>query len=1133
MLHLKFALNLENLADEMIDALGKCWTDPFDSPIVIFPDPKIEQWFRLRYIAKCGVLANLEIITLDKFLFRYLTQGDSSKQKLTADILCNVLIAYLNETYSAKSKSIPKEIKKYLYKKSGENFSGEIDESKLFDFARTLAGLFLEYETSRPGGFISPLQNKHHEGLLAYWKEGELRDFFSDKGRVLPKEKWQRDVYAQLFHNAGGKSLLTRVFEATHKRTGSDTEYLTIPYLFSQQKDSSQWKKPVFIFSLSGMGQFYRVILQRFAQEHDIFAFIQNPCMEFWEDVGNRAVTRWSKKDEPSRIALPAVQDSATEEGLAQNENLLLKNWGRTGRENIRLWCLASDYTFDFVGYEYAPNSLLHQVQYLVSHRLNRFDDSEAASESISPEFDRSLTLTAAPSSLREVENLHTQVCLLLKQGVRLDEMVVIAPELDAYRTPIEQVFNAAPRDSEFYIPYAITDYPEKDSLIGKAIANLLDIHQQRSISRPAFFDLVKNPVVQSTLQITDSDVAAWEKWVVNMNVYRHTVEGSEDDWSRCINQMLFSQVTDAPFASAHERYLPYEDIESSDDGLTMKFIACIDELNRWIRFAPEGIEPHQPNSLAALKSHLAHWVALNAKEDRFAVEKKIWQRVQDAIDLMEFQFDAGAAWISWKIAGQMLSSACQDSHTGNTRLFSGGLTFMRFAVNRVVPARHIFFLGANASVFPGQKKANTMDLRTQTTRWPGDDTPVDKNCYTFLCQLMSAADGFHISYINRNLKKDEELFPSSVIRDLQFFIAESACPNSAVFRERKIPLDETRPDEELFTLRSIRNKLNRILETRTENTSENEPEEVQVALPDTVNTRDFKRFFDDPFQFQLARKVTLPSVENDPEKELFEPVSLNNLDRSILLKDFVQSVMDAERIKDSKTEEEWILKKKIPRGVFGDVALDDINKESEDIYNLVSESVGCRNAKYQEQLEVSLSEGAHSWTLRSKLDWHNELANGTHVLFSVKSGDISNTDFTKLFLDALLIAAANSNDADGIPFELRVFSSKNKVAEKKFSIDRRGAMQRLKIIYHRCYVENYRKCVPAKMYTEGDMQTFSNYRLKLAGKYGPWSYFDGKNLFDPEKFSGFSHEDFSKDWEIAVMEQTRLLDPIWRDDDE
>ena len=1123
MLHLKFALNLENLADEMIDALSKHWTDPFDSPIVVFPDPKIEQWFRLRYIAKCGVLANLEIVTLDKFLFKYLTQGDTSKQKLTADILCNVLIAYLNEAYSGKAASIPKEIRNYLYKKSGE-----IDESKLFDFARTLAGLFLEYETSRPGGFISPLQNKHHEGLLAYWKEGALRDFFSEENKPLPKEKWQREIYARLFHNAEGKSLLTQVFEATCKRTGKNTAFLTIPYLFSQRVDTSQWKKPVFIFGLSGMGQFYRVILQQFAAEHDIFAFIQNPCMEFWEDVGSKPVTRWSKKDEPSRIALPMPKDSLTEEGLAENENMLLKNWGRTGRENIRLWCLASDYTFDFVGYEYTPDSLLHQVQYLISHRLNHFDESEVGNLK-SSEKDDSLTLAAAPSSLREIENLHTQVCLLLKQDVRLDEMVVIAPDLDSYRTPIEQVFNAAPRDSEFYIPYAITDYPEKDSLVGKAIVNLLDIHQQRSISRPAFFDLVKNPVVQSTLQITDSDVAAWEKWVVNMNVYRHA---SEDDWSRCISQMLFSQVTDAPFASAHERYLPYEDIESSDSNLTLKFINCIDELGRWIRFAAEGIEKTQTKSLALLKTHLAHWVALNAKEDRFAVEKKIWQKVQSAIDLMEFQFDAGAPLISWKIVGQLLSSACEDSHTGNTRLFSSGLTFMRFAVNRVVPARHIFFIGANAGVFPGQKKANTMDLRTQTARWPGDDTPVDKNCYTFLCQLMSAAEGFHISYVNRNLKKDEELFPSSVIRDMQFFIGESACPNSAAFKERKIPLDETRTDEELFTLRSIRNKLNRVFVSPTENQTA-QPQEMQLTLPDTVNVRDFKRFFDDPFQFQLSRKVTLPSVENDPEKELYEPVSLNNLDKSILLKDFVQSILDSKKIKDSTTEQEWIIKKKIPRGVFGEVALSGINAESAIIFNLISESIEGKSIAYQEKLDVTLLEGAHSWTLRSKLDWHQVLADGTHLLFSVKSGSVFNTDFIKLFLDALLIAAAKQGAESTTHFELRMFSSRKEDVQKEFTIDRNDAVLRLKKIYHRCFVENYRKCVPAKMYDERDMQTFVSYRSKLAGKFGAWSYFDGKNLFDPEKFSGFSRDNFLNDWNDAVSEQVRLLDPIWSEDNE
>ena len=396
----------------------------------------------------------------------------------------------------------------------------------------------------------------------------------------------------------------------------------------------------------------------------------------------------------------------------------------------------------------------------------------------------------------------------------------------------------------------------------------------------------------------------------------------------------------------------------------------------------------------------------------------------------------------------------------------------------------------------------------------------------------MSAAEGFHISYVNRNLKKDEELFPSSVIRDLQFFIGESVCPNSAAFKERKIPLDETRADDELFTLRSIRNKLNRVFVSPTENQVA-QPQELQIALPDTVNVRDFKRFFDDPFQFQLSRKVTLPSVENDPEKELYEPVSLNNLDKSILLKDFVQSILDSEKIKDSTTEQEWILKKKIPRGVFGEVALNDITAESAVIFNLISDAFGGKSVAYQEKVEVSLSEDSHSWTLRSKLDWHQVMADGTHRLFSVKSGSVSNTDFTKLFLDALLIAAAKQDPDSVTPFELRIFSSKNEVVKKEFFIDRKDAVLRLKQIYHRCFVENYRKCVPAKMYDERDVQTFVSYRTKLAGKFGAWSYFDGKNLFDPEKFSGFSRDNFLNDWNDAVSEQVRLLDPIWSEDNE
>ena len=69
MLHLKFALNLENLANEMIEEISSVWNNPFEAPVVIFPDFKLEQWFRLKWMKKNGVLANLNKCYIDKFLF--------------------------------------------------------------------------------------------------------------------------------------------------------------------------------------------------------------------------------------------------------------------------------------------------------------------------------------------------------------------------------------------------------------------------------------------------------------------------------------------------------------------------------------------------------------------------------------------------------------------------------------------------------------------------------------------------------------------------------------------------------------------------------------------------------------------------------------------------------------------------------------------------------------------------------------------------------------------------------------------------------------------------------------------------------------------------------------------------------
>ena len=191
MLHLKFALNLEHLADEMIEEISSVWKNPFESPVVIFPDPKLEQWFRLRWMKKKGVLANLNKSTIDRFLFDILVGDNRKLKKLSSEMLANVIMAYLmgkDENGKPNYELIDSKVADYLTKKvKADSDERKIDEVRLFDFANELAGLFLEYETSRPKDFLQNDEGKVAKGLLDFWSEdllketGTLKDFFVKK----------------------------------------------------------------------------------------------------------------------------------------------------------------------------------------------------------------------------------------------------------------------------------------------------------------------------------------------------------------------------------------------------------------------------------------------------------------------------------------------------------------------------------------------------------------------------------------------------------------------------------------------------------------------------------------------------------------------------------------------------------------------------------------------------------------------------------------------------------------------------------------------------------------------------------------------------------------------------------------
>jgi exodeoxyribonuclease V gamma subunit len=1160
MLHLKFALNLEHLADKMIAEISENWTDPFNAPIVIFPDFKLEQWFRLRWIKKNGVLANLNRLTIDGFMFKILAGERATKiGKLQSEMLANVIAAYLikreTEGGPRNYETIDEngQVKRYLEK------DGDYDAGKLYDFASAMAGLFLDYETSRPGKFLLDDQGLVAKGILDCWKDGELKDFFvKRKGPKtyvpVENEKWERELYSKIFHNNGGKSLLTQVFEKADPDPKDKCRYLTLPYLYREcldEKGVSHFKynpnKPIYVLGLSGMGQFYRIVLREYAKENEVFAYIQNPCMEFWEDVDTsrrQSLTpRVVTTEDGSRI-------EAVEEDIEQ-DNLLLRNWGRAGRDNIKLWCLSDDYSScDFEGdylslldrekkTDSSPNNLLHTIQALVAGRKSKLDTP------LNPEQykdDASLTITAAPSKLREVEALHTSICKLIdSKKAKFSDILVVSPNLQDYCPAIYQVFDQARIASQegrsvdgkpiVHVPYNIIDSVEKESAVGEVLKILFQIRSTKNFSRQDFFNLVRNPVVQAVREIDGNTVSVWEKWLVDMNIYRN--QDKNYDWNSGIDRMLLSRMTTSCVEVDGKECLPYADISSANDSLLLKFIATIEALKRWIDDLNEvGLEE---KSMQVLQNMLNDWLLMRRIPDELAGESAIYKNTIKSLYDLRYFYYVGINAIPWDIVCSNLLNVAVASDFSYGSLFANGISFMKFAPNRTIPVKHLFFLGADADHFPGAPSSSSFDLRKDLRAWPGDDSITDRNRYAFLCQLMSTSEGFHISYQNKNLVKDSDIYPSPVVNDLINFVESFA--GAGVLKETLIPLDENRLNMDLYTRRSWRYRESaqklRLKPSKVEKASTTG--EKQAAYEKIVSTYTFRKFLEDPFQLYVSRTMNLEELGVDPMDMTIEPVTLNNLESSVILKNYVFIQLGLNN--DYKDVESYVntlkIRGQLPHGaLFGAQSIAGFNEVSSelaasikvkypvDAYNYMTKKIdatikGEMGQDDKENVEFSL-QGNVPFVVVSK----QEPQKGCIIDLR---GSLKASHFVKLYIDALgLIASGELTSA-----MIEVFSRDGKSDSCCIEMSKDDATKILIELYRLVFVARERRIIPFNLLST-PLKSLADLDRLLKKKNGEWSYFAGKELFDvmQDGVSGYpkDQDEFSTMWNSACEQQKSLV---------
>lgn len=1204
MLHLKFALNLENLADEMIDAISASWKNPFVCPIVVFPDPKLEQWFRLRWIQKKGALAGLSTMMIDRFLMEILVGEDTSKKKLSADMLCNVILAYLKieEDGTYNYEKLGDEVRRYLIVEDG-NGNAKLDETHLFDFAQKIASLFLEYETSRPRDFVKNADGTAADGILDKWKQEDLKPFFSENrnGDVAVREKWQQKLYSAIFHQHGNEpSLLTRVFEKEALRKKDDqVTYLTIPFLYYSCFDKNGvanfhlekiQDQPLFIFGLSGMGQFYRVILHKFAEEHDVYAYIQNPCMEFWEDIASDKIIRqWKASNgvwndvsgnnldavkqrmdvnlgDPQKNASPESIDATDPDDISEYKNLaeeeaensLLCTWGRSGRDNIKLWCQAANYDFDFdvsngsaaVASELPQDTLLHKLQYAIANRSNEIYDGGA---------DESLTLTAAPTKIREMEALHSRICKLLQKGARVSDILVVSPDLDSYRTAIKTVFDQTPArpsgnetEGTLHVPFSIVDSPAHSSLTENALKDLFAILNGQTIGRPQFFSLMRNPIVQQTRGIKEDEVNDWETWIEETNVYRDR-SSKKQDWYDGVRRLLLSKMTKnlVKFGEESGTLKPYSDMATSNNASLCRFVEVINDLKEWINFGSQKTL----NNLDLLNDHLNAWLAMTSAPEGFAGETIIYKRVGESVENLRYQLDTGIEAISWKIIEQSLITAAQGSAYSCGNLFVNGVTFMKFIPNRIIPVKHLFFIGGDSINFPGAKQQNTLDLRKSCRPWPGDDSPIAKRRYAFLCQLMSTSEGFHISFVDQDIKKDAELYPTSVVNDIQKFLNK----NGIVWNRQKISLDETRSTSELFTPKSLRNKKAYVdmvhngnakarINRKARGDESTDVKNITIKIPERVSLFQLRKFLEDPFEFRISLMM-MEQDDDDPEKELFEPIYFDKLEESKLLKMVLAAELSGKEDELKKFMKDSEFKGKMPDQIFSKKIWSGLNSKK----ILIMNQMGAEKVQelrehwtYKDRLQdLQLLRGDGSkWNLSGTMDWcnHKDLSEVTEIISvttSERAADkIKFSKYTNPYIKALALLALKcekhpqSRDTEQ-SIGISIYSCDPMMggpATTAVTMTPANAKAMLETIYSEAFgceaahKMPYSKAVPADLLDEiEESDDIYSYRSKLLD--GPWAYFGKKALFDPAKDVGFDGDRFQEQWATAKVKMKSLME--------
>lgn len=796
-LHLRFSHRMEPLLDGLDALLDELWVSVEHAPRVVVPSPSVARWLKLRLCERRGPLVGLETTTLEAVLWKDLAP-ERTDRLLRVPLLQQAVLAVLPDILDREEFHA---VKAFLRPQ------GKPEPSRDIQFAHEMARLFLEYEYNRPSVWNDGWRVA---GLDRTWPH---HPYFSPT-RPDATESWQRILHGLVFAPDGP---LTRA---------EPGRLLGLPRLHRLRREEG-WTppaNPLVLFSLDKVSHFHRNLIQEIAQVAPVHLFLLNPCSAFWEDVNtSRRRIRGARKPVPS---LRFVRDGEIDEWQAENlserihpsassDPALLERWGRTSRENVALWCQATDYDFEDLENDAipVPDTLLGAVQESLRqrHAGPRREPLAMPSGAVlhGPlADDGSIVLLEAPDRGREMESIRGQILSWLAEDPSrtISDVVVLMPDPSRHRVEIERVFGGTEPAHPGHIPWTLLGSPSSESLWARGAVALLDL-AGGVFDRPGVFALLRNALCRDRLGIDESTVAMWERWCDGAGILRgwdareRSREGaatSQHTFLSGLRRLLVAPLSGADgvlLAGESIALPPWRDFDSADSSRLEPFCAAAERLHADIRrlHRTSGSPTEASNALLEV---LDGWLDVSSHP----AESTVRRSLRESLEGLRLRED-----VPLDLAGltEIVKSLLEGELPGSSRAWTGSVTFAPLRPGNILPHGLVAIAGLDAEAFPGERATSALDLLS-TRRIVGDPDVVADNRHAFLLALLSCRSRLVLSWRSCDIQKDEEKNPSPVVLELETALLEGFLETSPRRKvrllEREAPL-AGELDEPVWTL--------------------------------------------------------------------------------------------------------------------------------------------------------------------------------------------------------------------------------------------------------------------------------------------------------------------------------------------